>query len=133
MPNPNSWFAVGGVDIRIAHCTVGWGYRERAVTIAEALRRKCGANVEIGNGTLGQFDVWIDGKPIISRRASIVSWIRPPRLPEVTTVLAAIEGTHSAGTTCPDFTKATRTPRELAPADAKRFCDHFGARQDAQF
>ncbi len=121
------------MDARITHCTLCWGYRERAVAIAEALREEYAANVEIVGGSLGQFDVVVDGKVIVSRGKNIAARIKPPRLPDVGSVLAAIGGVHSVGLVSPVSTKPIRTRREFTSADAKRFYDRFGAKQDLQF
>jgi selT/selW/selH-like putative selenoprotein len=117
--------------IRIEHCTVCWGYRGRALTLAEELPKRFDAKVEAVNGTLGQFDVRLDGKLIWSRGESLIARTKPPRLPEISDIVAAIErgepipeeaGSHSAS-----------AHHEFGPDDAKRFYDWFGAWQDAQF
>ena len=121
------------MEARITYGTLCWGYRERAVAVAEALREKFGASVEVIGGSLGQFDVWVNGKLIVTRGANIAARIKPPRLPAVSAVLAAAERLHSIGTIDPDSTKQIRMRREFTTADAKRFYDSFGAKQDMQF
>jgi selT/selW/selH-like putative selenoprotein len=116
--------------IRIEHCTVCWGYRGRALTLAEELPKRFDAKVEVVNGTLGQFDVRLDGKLIWSRGESLISRIKPPRLPEISDIVAAIE----RGEPIPEKTGSPfgSAHHELGPDDAKRFYDWFGACQDAQ-
>jgi len=59
--------------------------------IAEELRKQFDARVDVVNGTLGQFDVRVDGTLIWSRGKSLLARIKPPRLPDVSDVVAAIE------------------------------------------
>jgi selT/selW/selH-like putative selenoprotein len=79
------------VDVRITHCTVCWGYRDRAQALAEDLRKRFGANVEVVRGGLGQFDVYVDGELITSRGKSILSRMKPRRPPSASKVIATIE------------------------------------------
>jgi hypothetical protein len=55
------------MDVWIEHCTVCWGYRDRALALAEALRAQFDAKVDVMDGTLGQFDVR-------GRQIDMVSW-----------------------------------------------------------
>lgn len=119
------------MDVRIAHCTVCWGYRDRALALGDALRKRFGANVDVVGGTLGQFDVRVDGKLVASRGASLLARMKPPRLPEVAQVIAAIERQRSLPEENPSLERSMR--REFSSEDAKRFYDRFGAWQDAQF
>lgn len=119
------------MEVRIEHCTVCWGYRGRALALAEELRKQLGATVEIVGGTLGQFDVRVDGKLISSRGDTLVARIKPPRLPDIDDVVAAIERDKS-------LPRHDALPHETArdrftPEDAKRFYDRLGSWQDAQF
>lgn len=118
------------MDVRIEHCTVCWGYRDRALTLAEELRKQLGATVEIVGGSLGQFDVRVDGKLISSRGDTLVARIKPPRLPDVADVVAAIQRDKSLPQhqALPHKTARDR----FTPDDAKRFYDRFGSWQDAQ-
>jgi len=68
------------MEVRIEHCTVCWGYSDRELILAEALRKRFGARVEVVDGTLGQFDVRVDGKLISSRGEHLLARIKPPRL-----------------------------------------------------
>ena len=107
------------MDVRIEHCTVCWGYRDRALTLAEALRKRFGARVDVVNGTLGQFDVRVNGKLIISRGGNLLARLKPPRLPDISDVIAAIECQES-------LPKGRGSPVEsvrhkFGPEDAKRF------------
>jgi len=122
---------LGVMDIRIAHCTVCWGYKDRALTLGEALRKRFGAKVEVVGGGLGQFDVRVDGKLVASRGESLLARIKPPRLPDAAEVIAAIERQQS-------LPEGNRSPAQsgrcrFGPEDAMRFYDLFGAWQDAQF
>lgn len=63
--------------------------------LAEALREQFGARVDVVNGTLGQFDVRVDGTVLWSRGASLLARIKPPRLPDVSDLVAAIERHNS--------------------------------------
>ena len=83
------------MDVRIEHCTVCWGYRDRALVLAEALRKRFGANVEVVGGTLGQFDVCVDGELVSSRGGNLLARIKPPRLPEVSDVIALVQRSKS--------------------------------------
>lgn len=118
------------MNVRIAYCTVCWGYRDRALSLAETLRKRFGANVEVLGGTLGQFDVSVDGKLISSRGKSLLARSRPPRLPEISELVAAIERQDSAsdGTVLLGGSKV----HKFGPEQAMRFYDRFGAWQDTQ-
>lgn len=119
------------MDVRIEHCTVCWGYRDRARVLAEALRKRFGANVEVADGTLGQFDVRVDGKLITSRGGTLLARIKPPRLPDVSDVITAIQrqGSLPEG----KASSAGSVRHEFGPEDAKHFYDRLGEWQDAQF
>lgn len=119
------------MDVRIEHCTVCWGYRDRAVALAEELRKQFGAKVEIVGGTLGQFDVRVDGKLISSRGDTLVARIKPPRLPDVNDVVAAIKRENSLPRQ--EALSYETEHYRFTPEDAKRFYDRFGSWQDAQF
>ena len=117
---------VRSVDVRIKYCTVCWGYRNRALEIAERLRTKFGAQVEVAGGKPGQFDVYVDGREVVSRGDSAILQMKPGGLPEVAEVTGIIEN---------GFVPLGAQPhtRIFAPENAKRFYDRFGAMQDRQF
>jgi ubiquinone/menaquinone biosynthesis C-methylase UbiE len=119
------------MNVRIAHCTLCWGYRDRALAIGEALRKRFGAKVEVVAGSLGQFDVQVDGNLVVSRDESLFARIKPPRLPAVAEVIVAIEKQQSLPERNPSPVGTMR--HTFGPEDAKRFYDRFGAWQDAQF
>lgn len=119
------------MEVHIEHCTVCWGYRDRALRLAKALRKQFGAKVEVIDGTLGQFDVRVDGELISSRGETLLSRIKPPRLPNVSDVVAAMERLESLPEG--EALSAGGTRHEFGPEDAKRFYDRFGSYQDAQF
>lgn len=75
----------------------------------------------------------IDGKRIISRGGDLLARMRPPRLPDVASVLAAIERSRSTGAKDQNKIDADRLQHKFDSADAKRFYDRFGAKQDLQF
>ncbi|MDE3147964.1 MAG: class I SAM-dependent methyltransferase [Acidobacteriota bacterium] len=123
------------VDVRIKHCPLSWAYRERAfaLALAKALRERFGAKVEITAGAFGQFDVYVDGKLVVSRGQSLLVRITPSRLPNAVMVIAAVERYLSTGEANLDLAKAGHMGREFGPEDAKRFYDRFGSKQDVQF
>lgn len=55
------------MNATIRHCTICFGYRDRALAVAEELRHRFSAKVEIIGGKVGQFDVEIDGVIVVSR------------------------------------------------------------------
>ncbi len=85
--------------VSITHCTVCWGYRQRAQELAAELRRRFGADVTIVAGHLGQFDVRVDGELVVSRGETWRTRLRPVRPPEAAEVIAVIERHrgHEAG------------------------------------
>ena len=119
------------MEIRILHCTLCWGYRERALTLAKALRERFGATVEVIDGGLGQFDVRVDGRLISSRGETLLARVGPPRLPKTSEIIDAIEHEETLLQRKNLLHRASR--HEFGPDDAKRFYDRFGMRQDAQF
>lgn len=114
------------MDVRITHCTVCWGYRSRALELADAFRTSFGARVEVAGGKLGQFDVYVDGRQVVSRSEGAILRMKLGGLPEVAEVIGAIENSLAPAS-------AKLRSREFAPEDAKRFYDRFGAMQDKQF
>ena len=119
------------MDVRIEHCTVCWGYRDRALALAEELRKQFSATVEVVGGALGQFDVRVDGRLISSRGDKLLARMKPPGLPDISDVVAVIERQKPL----PQQTALPPESRREAfgPEDAKRFYDRFGSWQDAQF
>jgi ubiquinone/menaquinone biosynthesis C-methylase UbiE len=117
------------VHVRIEHCTVCLGYRDRALALAEALRERLGATVEVVDGTLGQFDVLVDGELISTRGDNLFARLKPPRLPKVSDVVADVERQLVERRTAP----SENVVGKFGPEDAKRFFDRFGRRQDVQF
>lgn len=124
---------MGIVEIRIVHCGVCWGYRDHALALAETLHERFDAKVEVVEGGLGQFDVFVGSKVVATRGENLLARIKPPRLPNSATVVAAIERYISNEPDNPDPPKDDRARGEFSPADTKRFYDRFGVRQDAQF
>lgn len=66
------------------------GYRERADQLAEELRRRSGASVNVEEGKFGQFDVLLDGLLVASKGGF---WKRTftHGAPPQTEILAAID------------------------------------------
>lgn len=114
------------MDVRIRYCTVCWGYRSRALEIAASLRTKFGAQVEVAGGKPGQFDVYVDGREVVSRSERAILRMKPGGLPEVAEVTGIVEN----GFLLPGPEPQTRV---FFPENAKRFYDRFGAMQDRQF
>ena len=79
------------MNVRISFCAVCLGYRARAQALAEELRTRFGAEVVVVEGELGQFDVTVDGHLIASRGESLLSRLRPVRIPNAAKVIDAIE------------------------------------------
>lgn len=123
------------VEIRIAYCPVCWGYRSHAEVLANLLRGRFGANVKVVSGTVGQFDVFVDNKVVATRGRNLLARIKPPRLPGAAAVIAAIERHILNEDDNPDLVNASNiyARKKFLPADAKRFYDRFGTKQDAQF
>lgn len=121
------------VDVRITHCTVCWGYRDRALDLAEALRGRFGARVEVVGGTLGQFDVHVDGELLAWRGQGLLGRMKPRRPPDAAKLITTIERHLSLREGHPDRVGLDRMHYGFGPQDAKRFYDRFGAKQDAQF
>jgi selT/selW/selH-like putative selenoprotein len=114
------------VEVRIKYCTVCWGYRSRALEIAEKLRTQFGAQVEVAGGRPGQFDVYVDGREVVSSKDGAILRMKPGGLPEISEVIGILEN---------GFAPLGPEPhtRVFAPENAKRFYDRFGAMQDTQF
>ena len=119
------------MDARIEHCTVCWGYRDRALVLAEALRTRFDAKVAVIDGTLGQFDVRVDGELIWTRGEKLLARAKPPRLPDVSEVITAVDRRKSLPEQKTSLTENARY--QFSPEAAKRFYDRFGLWQDAQF
>lgn len=79
------------MNVTIRHCTICFGYRDRALAVAEALRRKFKANVEVIDGKVGQFDVEIDGVLVVSRGQGFLARMRPALPPNASQAIAAVE------------------------------------------
>ena len=114
------------VDVRIRYCTVCLGYRNRAVEVADSLRTRFGARVDIAGGKPGQFEVYVDGREVVSSSKGAILRMKLGGLPQVSEVIGIIEN----GFASPGLEPHNRG---FAPEDAKRFYDHFGTMQDRQF
>ena len=114
------------MEVRIRYCTICWGYRSRAVEVAEALRTRFGAHVDVAGGKPGQFEVYVDGREVVSRKEGAILRIRAGGLPQVSEVIGIIENGFAPPGPEPES-------RVFAPEDAMRYYDHFGAMQDKQF
>ena len=114
------------MEVRIRYCTVCWGYRSRALEVGEALRTTFGAQVEVARGEPGQFDIYVDGREVVSRSKGAMLRMKLGGLPEVAEVIGVIVNGFAPVGQGPDT-------RVFAPEDAKRFYDRFGEKQDKQF
>ena len=79
------------MNVTIRYCTICFGYRDRALAIADELRRRFDANVEVIGGKVGQFDVQIDDELIVSRGRSFLARMKPSLPPKCAEALATIE------------------------------------------
>jgi Rdx family len=79
------------VKVTIRYCTICFGYRDRALAVAEEVRRRFDADVEVVGGKLGQFDVEIDGTPVVSRGVSFLARLKPALPPGTAEAIAAVE------------------------------------------
>lgn len=114
------------MDVRIRYCTICWGYRNRALEIADALRTRFDARVDAAGGKPGQFEVYVDGREVVSGSERAILRMKRGGLPQISEVVGIIEN---------NFAPPGPEPhgRVFAPEDAKRFYDRFGAMQDRQF
>lgn len=120
------------VKIRIIHCRVCWGYHKQALALAESLRGRFDASVEVAGGALGQFDVDVDGELIASRGQNLVERMNFVRFPDAEEVIVAIEHKLSFGEARGARVGRESKSREFSAADAKRFYNRFGPIQDVQ-
>lgn len=79
------------MNVTIRYCTICFGYRDRALAVAEDLRRRFDANVEVIGGKVGQFDVEIDGALVVSRGQSFLARMKPALPPKTSEAIAAVE------------------------------------------
>jgi len=79
------------VNVTIRYCTICFGYRARAQAIAEGLRRRFDAQVEVLGGKVGEFDLEIDGNLIVSPSCSFLARMKPSLPPNTAEAIAAIE------------------------------------------
>lgn len=79
------------MSVTIRYCTICFGYRDRALAIGEELRRRFDADVEVIGGKVGQFDVEIDGKLVVSRGQSLLARMKPALPPNTAEAIAAVE------------------------------------------
>lgn len=114
------------MDVRIRYCAVCWGYRSRALEVANSFRTRFGARVDVAGGKPGQFEVYVDGREVVSGRDGAILRMKRGGLPQVSEVIGIIEN---------GFAPLGPEPhgRVFAPEDAKWFYDRFGAMQDRQF
>jgi selT/selW/selH-like putative selenoprotein len=76
------------MKVRILYCRP-CGYRGRADALANELRVRFGADVDVVEGKLGQFDVLVDDVLVASRGKSLVTRLLPP--PKSAAIVEAIE------------------------------------------
>ena len=74
--------------VRISYCRP-CGYRSRADALADELRARFSADVEVVEGKLGQFDVVVDGVLVVSHGDTLISHFRRP--PKLAAIVGAIE------------------------------------------
>lgn len=117
------------MEIRILHCALCWGYRARALAVAEVLRKDLGAQVEVTAGKLGQFDVFVDGELILSR-GTAAARLKPTPLPDAAKLIAAVKRRLSNSGEPRDPAAVSHA---FGPEEAKRFYDRFASMQDLQF
>ena len=79
------------MNVTIRYCTVCFGYRDRALAVAEERGRRFDANVEVIGGKVGQFDVEVDGTLIVSRGQSFLARMKPVLPPKAAQAIAAVE------------------------------------------
>lgn len=121
------------VNIRISYCPICWGYCNRAAEFAAVLRERLGARVEVVEGSLGQFDVQVEGELIWSRGESVMARMKSPRFPDVAKVLATIAAHFPTEEGNLERSDIGRNRRGFGPGDAEKFYDRFGSKQDLQF
>jgi predicted Rdx family selenoprotein len=78
------------VNVTIRYCTICFGYRDRALAVAEELRRRFGADVEVIGGKVGQFDVEIDGALVVWRGQRLLARMKPALPPKTAEAIAAV-------------------------------------------
>lgn len=104
--------------VRILYCRP-CGYRGRAEALANELRTRFGAHVDVAVGKLGHFDVLVEDVLVASRGKSLVSRLLPP--PKSAAIVAAIEA-HLAtqeGEHC-DLPATARAAIAASPSRASR-------------
>ena len=79
------------MNATIRYCTICLGYRDRALAVADELRRRFGTEVEVIGGRVGQFDVEIDGVLVVSRGQSFLARMKPALPPKTSEAIAAVE------------------------------------------
>lgn len=117
---------VMSVEVRIRYCTICWGYRSRALEVAQSLRTRLGARVDVAGGKPGQFEVYVDGREVVSSNQGAIFRIKAGGLPQVSEVMSIVENGFASLGPEPNC-------RLFAPEDATRYYDRFGAMQDKQF
>lgn len=85
------------MNVVITFCTICFGYRGRALAIAEELRRRFDAKVEVIGGKVGQFDIELDGVLVVSRGRSLLARMKPSLPPKSDETIAAIERQLASG------------------------------------
>ena len=78
------------MDVTIFYCNP-CGYRDQADALARELRQRFGADVEVTEGKLGQFDVLIDGQLVASKAQTFWGRMLKHGAPPQEEILAAIE------------------------------------------
>ncbi|MGC2030306.1 MAG: Rdx family protein [Steroidobacteraceae bacterium] len=85
------------MNVTISYCTICFGYRDRALAVAEELQRRFDANVEVIGGKVGQFDVEIDGELVVSRGRTFLARMKPSLPPKIAEAIAAVERHLASG------------------------------------
>ena len=78
------------MTVRVVYCKL-CGYAERAQALADELRGRFEADVDVVEGKFGQFDVLIDDQIVASRGESFLARMMPRDAPDAAAVVAAIE------------------------------------------
>ena len=80
------------MDIRIVYCETRTTTRTKAASFAALIRDTLGTPVELESGHLGQFDIVVAGRRVVSRKGGLLAKLlgRPwPSNEEVLTVVRA--------------------------------------------
>ncbi len=78
------------MDVRIVYCETGGTIATKAASFAALIHDALGTPVKLEKGRRGQFDIVVDGRPVVSRKCGLLAKLLGRPWPNDEDVLKAV-------------------------------------------